>query len=321
MKRSRSQVERLLDLDQKLRGGTYPNCSNFAKDWEISTKTVQRDLEFLQDRLGAPLAYDHSRRGYYYTEATFMLPTLQMNEGELVALLLSTRILSQFQGTPMAAKLTTLFEKLSALLPDSISFRPEEFFTRFSFTAPPSMPVPPSVWENVVKALQTGYRLRIEYAASKEDKVYRVIPVHLANLQGDWYLFAQFDGYDNFRQLALSRIHSARVLKSKGALEGHFDAEEALMDVFARFAGDNQAFSVRVIFSADVAHAVMERQWHPKQTVRPLKDGRVEIRFEAKGDVEVQRWIQAYGRHARVESPKWLKERIQAEAKAVLAVG
>lgn len=35
--------------------------------------------------------------------------------------------------------------------------------------------------------------------------------------------------------------------------------------------------------------------------------------------MEVQRWIQAYGRHARVISPKWLRDRILEEAKAVLA--
>ena len=76
MKRSKTQAERLLALDQLLRNNKYPNCTSFAEEWEISTKTAQRDLEYLQDRMGAPLQYDALKRGYYYTEPTFMLPTV-----------------------------------------------------------------------------------------------------------------------------------------------------------------------------------------------------------------------------------------------------
>jgi proteasome accessory factor B len=319
MKRSRTQAERLLDLDRKLRNGAHPNCSSFASDWEISTKTAQRDFDFLRDRMGAPLKYDAGNRGYAYTESTFMLPALQMNEGELLALLVGSRMLQPFQQTPMAEKLSLLFEKLSELLPETITLSPQDLFTRFSATLPPTMPISASVWENVVKALQTGRRLRIQYDGKDGETPYRVNPVHLANLQGDWYLFAQFDGYEDFRQLALSRIQSARILRSKIEVSGHFDAEKELSATFARFAGQNEAFTVTAVFSKEVADEVSARQWHPRQKVKRLNDGRVEIRFAAKGDVEVQRWIQAYGRHAEVKSPEWLRKRIMDEAREVLA--
>jgi len=318
MKRSRSQTERLLDLDHKLRNSEYPNCSSFAAEWEISTKTAQRDFDFLRDRMGAPLEYDAAHRGYAYTESTFMLPALQMSEGDLVALLMGSRLLEPYQGTPMAERLTQVFEKLAELMPESVTLNPEALFTRFSVTSPPAMPVNPKVWENVVRGLQTGVRLRIEYDGKNGPTSYRVHPVHLANLQGDWYLFVQFEGYEDFRQLALSRIASTRLLKSKVEVIGHFDAEKELSNTFARFAGQNEAFTVTVVFNKEVAEEVTARQWHPKQKIRQLKDGRVEIRFAAKGDVEVQRWIQAYGRHARVKSPAWLQGRILHEAQEVL---
>jgi predicted DNA-binding transcriptional regulator YafY len=321
MKRSRSQTERLLDLDQKLRNGNYPNCSSFAAEWEISTKTAQRDLDFLRDRMGAPIQYDAGHRGYTYTESTFMLPALQMNEGELVALLMGSRMLEPFQGTPMADKLNLLFKKLSELMPESITLRQEDLFTQFSVTSPPAMPIAATIWNNVVKALQTGRRLRIEYDGKDGPTAYRVSPVHLANLQGDWYLFVQFDGYENFRQLALSRIQLARVLRSKAEVSGHFNAEKELAETFARFAGQHQAFPVVVVFSAEVAEEVCARQWHPQQKVRRLRDGRLEIRFDAKGDVEVQRWIQAFGQHAEVKSPDWLRERVIQNARELLDNG
>ena len=96
MKRSKTQAERLLDLDRRLRNSEYPNCTSFAVDWEISTKTAQRDFEFLRDRMGAPLEYDALKRGYFYSEPTFMMPAVQLNEGELVALLIGSKAIEQF---------------------------------------------------------------------------------------------------------------------------------------------------------------------------------------------------------------------------------
>jgi len=222
----------LLALDQLLRTNKYPNCTSFATDWEISTKTAQRDIDFLRDRMGAPIEYDALNRGYYYTEPTFMLPAVQMNEGELAALLMGSKMLEAFQGTPMADKLSAVFEKLSALLPDNITVRPEELFTRFSFTAPPAMPISSKVWKKVVQGLENQQMLEVQYRNWRGELTHRVSPVHLANLQGDWYLFVQFEGFDNFRQIALSRIQKIKVLRKKADIQGTFNAEKELADTF-----------------------------------------------------------------------------------------
>jgi len=308
----------LLALDQLLRNNKYPNCTSFAGEWEISTKTAQRDIDYLKDRMGAPIEYEALKRGYYYTEPTFMLPAMQMNEGELAALLMGSKMLEAFQGTPMAEKLSAVFDKLSALLPDNITVRPEELFTHFSFVAPPAMPVSSNVWKKVVQGLENQQMLEVQYRNWRGEKTVRVAPVHLANLQGDWYLFVQYEGFDNFRQLALARIQNIKLLNKKSEIQGAFDPKKELADTFSKFAGDNEAFRVTVQFSLEVADAVLERQWHPKQEVKILKDGRVEISFDAKGDIEIKRWVMAFGRYAKVKSPKWLKDQIIEEAQAML---
>ncbi len=57
----RGTFRRLLELDARIRAGSHPNCSSFAREWEVSAKTVQRDLEFLRDRLRDAVA-EHARR-------------------------------------------------------------------------------------------------------------------------------------------------------------------------------------------------------------------------------------------------------------------
>lgn len=301
-------------LNERIKAGKYPNCSSFAKEWEVSTKTVQRDVEFLHYQLDAPIEYDALKRGYYYSDPFFMLPSIPMSEGELLALVIGTRALEQYQGIPIAKKLESVLEKLADVLPDEISLNPTELFSNFSFSAPPSIPVKPRIWETVIKGLLSKRQLEITY----NRKTRRASPLHMANLQGAWYLFVRFYDYDNFRQISIGRIEKARLLKSHVDSSG-FDASALLSDTLYRFAGDNDPFTVKLLFDKAVADSVLEREWHPNQKTTLQKNGTVELEFTAKGDVEVKRWIMAWGQYCTVKSPKWVTQMIDAEIDAMVA--
>ena len=106
---ARFSLERIAALDRAVRAGEYPNAKTIARLLEVSHRTVQRDVEFLRDRLGAPLEYDPVRNGYVYRDPAFRLPFLTLTEGELVALFLAERVLQQYRGTPYAADLARAF--------------------------------------------------------------------------------------------------------------------------------------------------------------------------------------------------------------------
>ncbi len=48
---------------------------------EVCRRTVQRDIEFLRDRLSAPLIFDPESNGYAYGDPAFRLPFLTLSEG------------------------------------------------------------------------------------------------------------------------------------------------------------------------------------------------------------------------------------------------
>ena len=52
----------------------YPNASRLAERFGISHRQAQRDVDYLKNTLGAPLAYHAEHRGFYYT-ADYSLPT------------------------------------------------------------------------------------------------------------------------------------------------------------------------------------------------------------------------------------------------------
>ena len=71
----KSQMARVVEFDRLVNLNKYPNRYSFSSDYEVSGRTVARDIEYLRDMLGAPLAYNRARNGYYYSEP-WSLPTV-----------------------------------------------------------------------------------------------------------------------------------------------------------------------------------------------------------------------------------------------------
>jgi proteasome accessory factor B len=315
VERSKTQFARLLELDRRIRSGGFPNCLTFSREWEVSQKTVQRDIDYLRDQLGAPVEYDRERRGYFYSDASWFLPSLSLSEGDLLALLVGVRAMEAYRGTPVAAELERVFGKLAGLLPDRVSIRPELVFSRFSFTGPPAKPIDEKVWTTMVRGVLHGRRVRMSYRAMGADKAKdrTVEPYHLANLAGEWYVFARCRRARKVLQFAVPRISKARLLDEGFEIPEDFDAGKLLSSTFGRFAVSDETHKVRLLFDKEIAPWVLERQWHPRQKVRKRKSGDVELSFETGGLFEVFRWVLAWGRHARVLGPEELKEQVRDE--------
>lgn len=62
-------TERIVWFDGKIRVNRFPNAKILAQRFEVSGKTAQRTINFIRDRLRAPLEYDPSRRSYLYTRS------------------------------------------------------------------------------------------------------------------------------------------------------------------------------------------------------------------------------------------------------------
>ena len=90
--------ERFVWFDNQVRGRKYPNATSLSEQFEISTKTAQRDIDFMRDRLLCPLHYDSSQKGYYYDDETFSLPMVYLSSEELSSLLIARKMLQDISG-------------------------------------------------------------------------------------------------------------------------------------------------------------------------------------------------------------------------------
>ncbi len=323
MNRTKAQFARLLELDSRIRSGGYPNCVTFAADYEVSQKTVQRDIDYLRDQLGAPIEYDRARKGFYYTDRNWFLPAISLSEGDLMALLVAARALEAYRGAPVAKDLERVFGKLVSLLHEKMSFQPELLYSKFTFTSPPAKPIDGKVWVQVVRALTALRCLEISYRplGCPKARKHIVEPYHVANLAGEWYLFAKSRKTGKIIQFSIPRITGAEIAEESFRMPAGFDARKFFENAFGRFVMARTTYHVALVFDGKVADWVLERRWHPRQTIRRLKDGNIELSFRAGGLYEIFRWVMAWGRHCRVVSPPELRKMVADEVQAMARYG
>jgi predicted DNA-binding transcriptional regulator YafY len=80
----RLKFERFLWFHERVKARGHPNAAHLAERFEISPRTAQRDIEFMRDRMLAPLLYSSDNKGYVYTDPSFELPRLRLTGENIV---------------------------------------------------------------------------------------------------------------------------------------------------------------------------------------------------------------------------------------------
>ena len=321
----RPLLRRLLSIDSEIRSGRMPNCSSLAQSEEVSRRTILRDIDYLRDELGAPIEYDAAKKGFRYSSPDWFMPAMRMSEGELLGLLVGTKAAEMYRGTPMANILKGVYRKLAAYLPDSCTLPPELVSARFSFHTAPSGMVPQGVWEGVVRGLLHRRVIEVDYRSpgSPKRRLHRLHPLHLANVEGEWYLFAYFPRWSDVTQFVLSRMSAVKALDETFEPPADFDAASWLEERFGRYMKEpvGTKVPVRLHFTASAVREVAGRTWVPGQTLKERPDGSFDLTLAVREPDALLPWILSFGSRVRVMEPATLKRAVQQEIAAMAAPG
>ncbi len=266
---TRPALLRIRRIDEEIRGGKSPTANRIARFLEVSPRTVQRDIEFMRESLGAPIEWDQQRNMYFYAKPGFTLPNVELTEGELVSLLIGTRVMNQYKGTPFESDLKRAFGKIEAMLPEELSMRLGELAsaTEFSITAP--RPSDLKTFQGLTDAVRNRKRLRIVYQSLASPKPGdRVVdPYRMACLDGAWYLVAYCHTRKEVRLFVPERISSFEETGEKFDAPMGFDFDEYMSGAFKVMRGPGKPRKVRLLFRGPLARYACERRWHPSQKV------------------------------------------------------
>ena len=316
---SRPPIERMLRIHDELRRGAFTNCTKLARTLEVSRKTIVRDIAFMRDRLELPIEFQPQLNAYRYTHPVSAFPTVQVSEGELLALLVARKALEQYRGTPFHRQLETSFDKLTGALKDRISFSPADELQSVSFKNVGLGKADMAIFNALSAATLRQHDIEFDYRKPGETKAARrrVQPYHLAHRENLWYLVG-FDSERNaLRTFALPRITNPSVLKTKFVRPPDFSPEKFFANALGVLGGERD-HRVVIRFAASVADRIREREWHESQDLRDLPDGGLELRLRLGALAEIERWVLTWGADAEVLHPRELREHMRTTAAALL---
>ncbi len=318
------RTERLYRIEQLLRSREWVPLASFLDELECSRATFKRDLEYLRDRLNAPILWDRERRGYRLQDRggygpRYELPGFWLSAHELYALLGAQQLLSEIEPGILSARLAPLQTRLQRLL-EAAGHPSHTIGERVRILSHARRPVEAQVFDPIAQALMNRRRLELRAWNRARDEVNTrsVSPQRLVHYRDNWYLDAYCHWREALRSFAVDAIRQARI-QPEAAIEidsATLDAHYA--SAYGIFAGPAPNTAI-LRFTAERARWVRHERWHPEQTQEDLPDGSLRLRIPYGDERELIMDILRHGRHVVVEAPESLRERVAEEARALLA--
>lgn len=306
-----SQTERVFRIHRLLDARRAPSLEKLMSDLEVSRATIKRDIEYMRDRLDAPIIYGAGLRGYRYQcqpdQPPYQLPGLWFTAEEMHALLIMQDLLGQLESKVLGEALRPLQRKIESLL-ETGKLKKKELQKRFRIIGARHRPVENRHFQVASTATLQRKRLEIDYFSRSRGEAQRriVSPQRLIWYSSNWYLDAWCHLRDGARSFSLDAVQSARILP-EAALEvdpGELDAR--LGAGYGIFAGPAVHTAV-LRFRPPAAHWVEREVWHRRQRLMRLAGGEIQVEVPYSDPRELVLDVLRYGSDVVVESPATLR--------------
>jgi predicted DNA-binding transcriptional regulator YafY len=309
------QQERILQLDTFLRNHERTTAQFLADRLEVSERTVRADIEFLKNRLNAPIKFSRSK-GFHYGDLDWRLSTVPLTQGELFALTLGARMLQAYSGTAYQQELATAIAQLSQRLPTQTWVDLQQLSEeRILFRSGVETDLNPELWRTLEEACRQQRSVQMTYyTASRDAKSDRKFDPYLLHIYRGTNPYAI--GYCHNRQairwFRVDRVQQLEILGESFVRDPTFDAKSHLEMIFQHEVG-SKTVEVAIWFDGATAPYIRERRWHPTQTLEEHPNGSVTLRMKVKGLNDLKRWVLGYGKGAIVQGPPELVALVKDE--------
>ncbi|MFE4496649.1 helix-turn-helix transcriptional regulator [Streptomyces niveus] len=315
------RADRLVSLVLLLRQRGRLSATTLARELEVSTRTVLRDIEALS-AAGVPVYAERGRNGGFALLPGFRTELTGLNHDEALALLVAgSRRGAQVFG--LGSALASAVLKVVDALPEShrdtaagvaerLLIDPETDLLSRRVAAEE---VPDATAAEVRRAVLAGHKLRIRYAAAGQTPRWRTVdPIGLVTVRDQGYLLATRSGAD--RTYRLSRVLAAEALPEPAQRPDRVDLDRAWRDRGTRFrtGGDQVAVLVRVdpARREDLVATALAVHTEEAEAGGRL---RLEVTFQDACHAEWALWQLATD--AEALAPQWLRTALRDRAATI----
>ncbi|WP_030675659.1 helix-turn-helix transcriptional regulator [Streptomyces sp. NRRL B-1347] len=245
------RADRLVSLVLLLRRHGRMTATALARELEVSTRTVLRDIEALS-AAGVPVYAERGRHGGFALLPGFQTELTGLNHDEALAVLTAGSVRGE-QVLGLGPALASALRKVVDALPEGHRATASDAAQRFLVDPETDLlarrqvvdEVPDTIMIEVRRAVLAGHKLRIHYAATGQGPQWRTVdPIGLVTVRDRGYLLATRAGAD--RTYRLSRVLAAEELPAAAERPQRVDLDRIWQDRSARFLSDGDHVTVRM---------------------------------------------------------------------------
>lgn len=295
------KIHRLMVILNKLDSGTPVSVSSLAKEFNVTPRSIQRDLRLLER---ADFRVEPAGKGCYTFAENFSLKKLMLSDEEasLMAFLydisesLGDKFVKSFKSLQGKVMVEEVSNPYYVKVPDGLKLK-----DNYPFLVDLEM------------AINSCCKAQVSYKPlnSNEVKEYKVCPWKIALINGFWYLIAPFDGMDEPMKLRIDRIQKVEAL-----VEEDFFPPDNLQEILDK--GINIWFTgkrnTKVVLKVDkeVSSYFKQQTYFPDQKIKAEEpDGSLVLETKIDNFQEIVPVILNWIPYVKVVSPPKLKEEIK----------
>jgi predicted DNA-binding transcriptional regulator YafY len=296
---------------------------DFMTSLEISRATFKRDLDYLRDRMNAPIVYDRSMGGYRFDKPNagdkIELPGLWFSEKEATALVLMQHLLANLDTSGLLSPhIAPLMDIVDGILGQS-EVSAKELRKRIKVFGMSARKNVLENFEEVGVSLLKRQRLQLSYYSKGKNELTEraVSPQRLIFYRDNWYLDAYCHFRKGLRSFAMDGIRTAHVLEDKATEVPEKELHENFAESYGIFSG-KATQRAKLRFTPEKARWVSAETWHGQQVSSFDKAGNYTLEFDYNQDPELVMEIMKHGDGVEVIGPASLKSKVRAELEKAL---
>ena len=305
------KIDRLLAMIVYLLNRNLVSASRLAQEFDVSVRTIQRDMDTIQ-QAGIPVIAVQGPQGGYGIMEQFRMDRQLVTADDLFYI---TAALGSISTSLTDKKISATVEKMRNLVTDrdrkAMAVKQEKLYVDFSMLG--GDPKHQEILRTAEQGVETNRLMRFSYTNNKLETVERTVePMTIVFKWRAWYLWAYCRTRNDYRLFRFSRMRNPELLPGR-FLRKNMSFESFLSDLEKTGTQKMTEFTL----SFDPAMKALVEEYWGESGIDYRSDGRLVVKSRMPEDGWIYGMILSYGAFVTVLDPPELRERIRSEAERI----